>query len=144
MENILKNKSIIGRLEKVDLPDFGLNDVIAKIDTGAYNGAIHTNHVKEKEVDGKSVIEFSLLDEDHPEFKEDTFQVDDFEKKLVKNSTGDSEMRYVVPTVIILKGQEIKVKLSLSNRKNLKHPILLGRKIIRKHFIVDVSKKFTK
>ncbi len=143
MENILNNKSIIGRLEKVDLPDFGLNDVIAKIDTGAYNGAIHTNHVTEKEVDGKSVIEFSLLDEDHPEFKEDIFQVDDFEKKLVKNSTGDSEMRYVVPTVIILKGKEIKVKLSLSNRKNLKHPILLGRKIIRKHFIVDVSKKFT-
>jgi hypothetical protein len=98
----------------------------------------------EKEVDGKNVIEFSLLDPDHPEFKEDTYQVDDFQKRLVKNSNGDSELRYVVPTKIILAGEEIKVKLSLSNRKTLRHPILIGRKIIRKHFIVDVNKKFTK
>lgn len=138
------NKKIIGRLEYIDLPDFGLSSIVAKIDTGAYNGAIHTTHVVEKEVDGKNVIEFSLLDSDHPEFKEDTYQVDDFQKRLVKNSNGDSELRYVVPTKIILAGEEIKVKLSLSNRKTLRHPILIGRKIIRKHFIVDVNKKFTK
>jgi hypothetical protein len=138
------NKKIIGRLEYIDLPDFGLSSIVAKIDTGAYNGAIHTTHVVEKQVDGKSVIEFSLLDPDHPEFKEDTYQVDDFQKRLVKNSNGDSELRYVVPTTIILAGEEIKVKLSLSNRKTLRHPILIGRKIIRKHFIVDVNKKFTK
>ena len=138
------NKKIIGRLEYIDLPDFGLSSIVAKIDTGAYNGAIHTTHVVEKQVDGKSVIEFSLLDSDHPEFKEDTYQVDDFQKRLVKNSNGDSELRYVVPTKIILAGEEIKVKLSLSNRKTLRHPILIGRKIIRKHFIVDVNKKFTK
>jgi hypothetical protein len=138
------NKKIIGRLEYIDLPDFGLSSIVAKIDTGAYNGAIHTTHVVEKQVDGKSVIEFSLLDPDHPEFKEDTYQVDDFQKRLVKNSNGDSELRYVLPTKIILAGEEIKVKLSLSNRKTLRHPILIGRKIIRKHFIVDVNKKFTK
>lgn len=137
-------KKIIGRLEYIDLPDFGLSGIVAKIDTGAYNGAIHTTHVVEKEVDGNTVIEFSLLDESHPEFKEDIYQVDDFEKRLVKNSTGESELRYVVPTKIILSGEEIPVKFSLSNRKRLKHPVLIGRKIIKKHFIVDVNKKFTK
>lgn len=136
-------KKIIGRLEYVDLPEFGLKGIIGKIDTGAYNGAIHTTHVIEKEIDGKSVIEFSLLDSDHPEFKEDIYQVDTFAKRLVKNSNGDSELRYVIPTKIILQGIEIKVKLSLSNRKNLRYPILLGRKIIKKHFIVDVTKKLS-
>lgn len=140
----LESKKIIGRLEYIDLPDFQLSGIVAKIDTGAYNGAIHTTHVVEKEIDGKSIIEFSLLDEDHPEFREDIYQVDDYEKRLVKNSNGDSEMRYVVPTKIILAGEEIKVKLSLSDRRKLRHPILIGRKIIRKHFIVDVNKKFTK
>ncbi|MDQ5883627.1 MAG: hypothetical protein QG654_541 [Patescibacteria group bacterium] len=136
-------KKIIGRLEYVDLPEFGLENIIGKIDTGAYNGAIHTTHVIEKEIDGKMVIEFSLLDADHPEFKEDIYQVDKYDKRLVKNSNGESELRYVVPTKIILQGIEIKVKLSLSNRKNLRYPILLGRKIIRKYFIVDVNKKLT-
>ncbi len=140
----INNKRIIGRLESIDLPDFGLNGITAKIDTGAYNGAIHTTNVEEKEIDGKNIIEFSLLDEDHPEFNDDIFQIDDFEKRLVKNSIGESELRYVVSTKVILKGEEIKVSLGLSNRKNLKYPVLLGRKVIKKHFIVDVSKKFTK
>ena len=139
-----KDKKIIGRLEYIDLPEFGLSEIVAKIDTGAYNGAIHTTHVFEKEINGKNVIEFSLLDSDHPEFKEDIYQVDDFEKRLVKNSNGDSELRYVIPTKIVLAGEEIKVKLSLSNRKKLRHPVLIGRKIIKKHFIIDVNKKFTK
>ena len=139
-----ETKDIIGRLENIDLPEFGLKEIIAKIDTGAYTAAIHTTSVTEKEVDGKSIIEFSLLDEEHPEFTEDVYQVDNFKKKMVKNSNGVSELRYVVPTNIILKGKNIKVDLSLSNRKNLRYPILLGRKVIKKHFIVDVSKKFTK
>ncbi|MEZ4103404.1 MAG: RimK/LysX family protein [Candidatus Paceibacterota bacterium] len=140
----LESKKIIGRLEFIDLPEFELLGIVAKIDTGAYNGAIHTTHVVEKEVDGKKVIEFSLLDESHPEFTDDIYQVDNFEKRVVKNSNGDSELRFVLPTKIILGGEEIKVKFSLSNRKKLRYPVLIGRKIIKKHFIVDVSKKFTK
>ncbi len=141
MEEI--NKKIIGRLEYVDLPEFGLYGIIGKVDTGAYGGAIHTTHVVEKEVDGKTVIEFKLLDEDHPEFKDTVYQADDFEKKLIKNSNGDSELRYIIKTKVVLQGKEIRARFSLSNRKNLKYPILLGRKIIRKNFIVDVSKTFT-
>lgn len=137
-------KKIIGRLEYVDLPDFGLSGIVGKIDTGAYNGAIHTTHVHETTIDGVNVVEFSLLDSDHPEFKEDVYRTHDFKKRMVKNSNGDSELRYFISTKIILKGEEIPVRFSLSNRKNLKHPILVGRKIIKKRFIVDVSKKFTK
>jgi len=136
------NKKIIGRLEYIDLPDFGLSGIIAKIDTGAYNGAIHTNSVIEKEINGKLVIEFSLLDENHPEFKEDIYQVDDYEKRLIKNSNGNTELRYVIPTKIILAEEEIPVKLSLSNRGNMRYPVLLGRKVIKKLFLVDVSQKF--
>jgi hypothetical protein len=137
------DKKIIGRREYADLPEFGLSRIVAKIDTGAYNGAIHTDRVLEKEIDGKKFIEFSLLDESHPEFKEEYYRVDDYQKRRVTNSNGESEERYVVPTKIVLSGIEIPVKLSLSNRKNLRYPILIGRKIIKKHFLVDVSKKFT-
>lgn len=137
------SKRIIGRREYIDLPDFGLSGIVAKIDTGAYNGAIHTTGVIEKEVNGVTVIEFSLLDETHPEFKEDIYQVDDFEKRVVKNSNGTSQLRYVVPTKIILAGEEILVKFSLSNRKSLRYPVLIGRKVIKNRFLVDVSKKFT-
>lgn len=137
------NKTIIGRLEYVDIPDFALSGIEAKVDTGAYNGAIHVSLVSEIEKEGKKIIRFILLDEDHPEYHGKAFETDEFEKRKVKSSNGEIQERYVVPVTIVLKGLELGVKLSLSNRKDLRYPILLGRKIIKKHFIVDASKTFT-
>ena len=41
--NNKEEKKIIGRLERVDQPEFDLKRIEAKIDTGAYNGAIHVS-----------------------------------------------------------------------------------------------------
>lgn len=137
------NKEIIGRLERVDIPDFNLAGIEAKVDTGAYNGAIHVSLVSEFERDGKDWIRFVLLDEDHPEFHNKVYETDVFEETSVRSSNGTVQHRYKIPATIILKGKELKAMLSLSNRKDLRYPILLGRKIIKKHFIVDASKTFT-
>lgn len=136
-------KEIIGRLEYVDLPDFNLQKIIAKIDTGAYSGAIHTDYIKEYEKDGKKIIEFSLLDDHHPEFKNTIYTLNDFDVKKIKSSSGKSELRYIIPVTIVIKNKTIKAKLSLSNRKAMRYPILLGRKFINNLFIIDASKKFT-
>jgi len=136
-------KSIIGRLERVDIPAFNLYGIEAKIDTGAYNGAIHVSSIEETIKDGKTYIKFLVLDEEHPEFKDIPHETAEFEKKLIKSSTGDSEIRFIVSVNISIKGQLINAKLSLSNRKELRYPILIGRKIIKKYFLVDPSKKFT-
>ncbi len=136
-------KDIIGRLERVDIPEFNLSGIEAKIDTGAYNGAIHVSLVSEFERDGKDWIRFVLLDEDHPEFHNKVYETDTFEEKSIRSSNGTVQHRYMVPATIVLKGKELKAKLSLTNRKDLRYPILLGRKIIKKHFIIDASKTFT-
>ena len=139
-----KEKKIIGRLEKVSLPEFNLKEIEAKIDTGAYNGSIHVSSVEEV-IDGENIlIRFKLLDEEHPEYNDKEFECKNFYKKTIKNSTGFKETRYLIPTKIILKNQEFDVKLGLSNRKDMRYPILIGRKIIKKHFIVDTAKKYTK
>jgi hypothetical protein len=137
------DKKIIGRLEYVDIPDFGLSGIEAKIDTGAYNGAIHVSLVSEVERDGKKFIRFILLDEEHPEYHGKAFETDEFEEKTVRSSNGETQDRYVIPVTIMLKGLELKAKLSLSNRKDLRYPVLLGRKVIKRHFIIDASKTFT-
>jgi hypothetical protein len=139
----ITEKKIIGRLEYVDIPNFHISHIEAKIDTGAYNGAIHVSHITEFEKENKKYIRFILLDEEHPEYHGKVFETDEFEERKVKSSNGDIQHRYAVPTTIVLKGLELKTKLSLSNRKDLRYPILLGRKIIKKHFIIDASKTFT-
>lgn len=143
MKKEIIKKEIIGRREYVAIPEFELNEVEAKIDTGAYNGAIHVSLVNEFEKDGKRWIRFIILDDVHPEFKNKVYETDLFDERRVRSSNGEVQHRYAVPVTIILKGKEIKATLGLSNRKDLKYPILLGRKIIRKHFIIDASKTFT-
>lgn len=137
------DKKIIGRLEYVSIPDFDLFGIEAKIDTGAYNGAIHVSLVSEMERDGKKYIRFILLDEQHPEYHGRAFETDEFVERRVRSSNGEIQHRYAIPVTIILKGLELKTTLSLSNRKDLRYPILLGRKVIKKHFIIDASVTFT-
>jgi hypothetical protein len=136
-------KEIIGRLERVDIPEFALNKIEAKIDTGAYNGSIHVSLVTEFEKEGERWIRFIILDDEHPEFKNKVYETNLFEERKVRSSNGEVQHRYTVNVTIILKGRELKAKLSLSNRKDLRYPVLIGRKIIKKHFIIDPSKTFT-
>jgi hypothetical protein len=137
-------KEIIGRLERVDLPSFNLFGIEAKIDTGAYNGSIHVSSVEEVVSDDRRILKFVLLDSEHPEFKDKVFETDDYDKGPFTNSSGDTEIRYIIFTKLILKGKELDVKLSLSDRAELRYPILLGRKAIKRHFVIDAAKKFTK
>ncbi|MBX7126737.1 MAG: RimK/LysX family protein [Cyclobacteriaceae bacterium] len=128
---------IIGRSDRVDLPSLGLIDIHAKIDTGAYTSSLHCSRAEV--VDGR--LEFVLLDEEHPEFTGMRFIVKKFDRREVKNSFGEAELRYVIKTRIRIMGRLIRAEFSLSDRGNLKFPVLLGRKILRKRFVIDVMQK---
>jgi len=134
------SKTIIGRLERVSLPTFNLNNIEAKIDTGAYNCAIHVDRLELFEKNGTKHIRFVVLDDEHPEFQEDIHETSDFREKLVRSSNGEASMRYQVPAEIELGGKKLKAYLGLTDRKDLKYPVLIGRKVLKKNFIVDVSK----
>lgn len=128
---------ILGRYDRVDLPELGLYNIHAKIDTGAYTCSLHC-HCAEV-VNDK--LEFILLDEEHPEFTGMKFIFDQFEKREIKNSFGEVEQRFVIVTSITVFEEVITTEFSLSNRGSLKFPILIGRKILRNRFLIDVTKK---
>jgi hypothetical protein len=127
----------LGRSDRVDLPGLGLTNIHAKIDTGAYNCSLHCSRAEI--VDGK--LEFVLLDEEHPEFTGMKFVFKKYEQREIKNSFGEAELRYVIKTTIRIYDYLIRAEFSLSNRGNLKFPVLLGRKILRDRFLIDVTKK---
>jgi hypothetical protein len=128
---------ILGRYDRVDLPELGVYDIHAKIDTGAYTCCLHCH--KAEVVDGK--LEFILLDQEHPEFTGMKFVFANFEKRDIKNSFGEVEKRFVIVTQIKIFGEVIMAEFSLSNRGSLTFPILIGRKILRNRFLIDVTKK---
>src|SRR5687768_17539440 len=111
---------ILGRYDRVDLPDLGLMNIHAKIDTGAFTCSLHSNTARV--VDGQ--LEFILLDEEHPEFTGMKFVFPKYEIRNIKNSFGEVEKRYVIVTTIKIFDEEITTEFSLSNRGSLKFPIL--------------------
>ncbi|OIP00865.1 MAG: peptidase [Bacteroidetes bacterium CG2_30_33_31] len=133
-------KITIGRKDRADFPELFLTDIHLKVDSGAYTSTIHCHHIREINIANEKFIEFQLLDPSHTKYREEKFKTKNYKKKRVKNSFGISEQRFVVGTTIILFGEQYPIELSLSERSDMKFPILLGRKLLKNRFIVDVSK----
>ncbi len=127
---------LIGRREYVDFPLLSIAHVEAKIDTGAYTSSIHCKHIEQKTVDHKEVLYFKLID--------DTLHsVENFTRKHIKNSFGEKEERYVIKTLIKIGKKKIHTTISLSDRENMRYPVLIGRRLLKGKFIVDVNLIYT-
>lgn len=139
MEKNQKSKIIIGRRDIANLPDFGLIGVEVKVDSGAYTSSIHVSHCQEVEENGKKRLAVIFLDDKHSSFQEKIHYFNEYRQKKVKSSTGQEQMRYFIKTRIELLGKNIKTEFSLTKRSGMKYPILLGRKLLNKHFIIDTA-----
>jgi hypothetical protein len=137
-----ETKRIIGRREMVNFPLLQLLEVEAKIDTGAYTSAIHCSDIREATLaDGCRVIRFQLLDPTHPQYDQQLFEFKEFTLRDIKSSFGDVQERYVIRTQIQLFEEIFEADFSLSDRRDLKYPVLIGRALLQNNFVVDVSKK---
>lgn len=125
-------KRIIGRIETVDLPELGLYNIYAKVDTGAETSVLHCNEYKIFEKDGHRYIRCTI--QGHPDF---TFLI--HRERVVKSSFGQSETRHIFITKIKLFNKLFDIKLSVRDRSSMSYPMLLGRNFISGKFLVDVS-----
>lgn len=129
---------VIGHLETVDIAELDLFRLDAKIDTGADSCALHCDDI---EINGKTVT-FTLHDEVHPAYhgKRLTFAI--HKVKRIKSSNGTSEERVFIKTVLKVGCKGYPAEISLTNRENMKYPMLIGRRFLSHHYLVDVSKKY--
>ena len=132
-QKLNNNKIIIGRTDKADFPKLELESVDIKIDTGAYTSSIHCKDIEE--IDG--VLCASFLDENHKQYHGKRLKFKDYEITNVRSSNGKQEQRYEVLANIRLFNKLYKISLTLSNRQEMRYPVLLGRKFLSKKFIVD-------
>lgn len=134
-------KPTIGRSEKIILPQFGIKNVDAKIDTGAFGSSMHCSLIDVVMEDGKKMLKVIPLKFTDKPYKGEPFLFPYSAKKKIKNSFGKVEERYVIKTSVRLFGKDIMTEFSLTDRTNMKFSILLGRKFLIKKFVVDVALK---
>jgi len=128
--------NIIGAFEPVSFPEFKSQNVVAKIDTGAYTGAIHCSVIQEQNVAGGKILMFTPLDTDV------RVQKDEFIIKYVRSSNGKREKRYFIATQIIVHNQPYEITISLTDRSTMRWPVLIGRRFLKKYnFLIDPARK---
>jgi hypothetical protein len=129
-------KTTVGSFEYVSLPGLKTENVIAKIDTGAYSGAVHCTDIEEvkRKSDGATVLRFRPFDQ-----QDNVIEVADYNTVKVRSSTGHQIKRYIIETDMILKQKQYTIRITLSDRSDMKNEVLIGRRFLRKNnMLVDV------
>jgi hypothetical protein len=129
---------LIGRREFVDFPLLSIFGIEAKIDTGAYTSSLHCENITLNNNTVKPTLYFTI--------KQDvvrTFMFEEFTQKKIKNSFGEMEERFVIKTIVRIGKKKIWSAISLSKRDNMRYPVLLGRKLLKGKFLVDVNQIHT-
>ncbi len=132
-------KLIIGRAEPIEIVGFA-SGVPAKTDTGAYSSAVHATDIREiTRPDGKKVLQCTILGDHAVVDGGILFETEDYAITRVENSFGHVEQRYVVTMKIKLAGRVIRAPFTLADRSMKIFPVLLGRTLLNRRFIVDPS-----
>jgi hypothetical protein len=136
--NYMKELVLIGRAERVDLPQLSAFKVPAKIDTGADASSIWAHSI-EKDGEILRVVFFGPL-YDHYDGTMHEFHPGEYTITRVANSFGSKEVRYKVTLKIRVKKRLINGTFTLADRSTKLYPILIGRSLLKHKFIVDVTK----
>ncbi|NKB87055.1 MAG: ATP-dependent zinc protease [Acidobacteria bacterium] len=132
----------IGWREWVALPDLGIDAVKAKVDTGARTSALHAVRVATARKGGIDFIRFSV----HPQQRKTRPSVRCeaalIDERYVRSSDGTRELRPVVETTIQLGDDAWTIELTLTDRAMMGFRLLLGRRAIRRRFLVDPGRSW--
>jgi hypothetical protein len=137
-----KQLSIIGWREIIALPELGISEIKAKIDTGARSSALHAFHIEKFQLNGKPMVSFEI----HPYQKDNKRTVlaeaELLEYREVRNSGGHSQLRPVIVTEVELGTTQWQIELTLTNRDVMGFRMLLGRQAVKHRFLVDAGRSF--
>lgn len=134
-----QQKQIIGSTDKIDLPGFELEDIPCKIDTGARTSTLHCSNVHLLVEDDVEYLCFKLYDKKFGIHNRQEYRIKDFKVRNVRSSNGILDERYVIKSTVVIYGKKIKTEFTLSFRETMKFPILLGKRLLKGRFLVDVS-----
>lgn len=136
------HKPMLGWREWVALPEFGIAQVKAKIDTGARSSALHAETIEPYRKGGENWLMFTV----QPKQKQGEPLIECYapikDCRLVSDSGGHKQRRYVIETRLLFGQHLIQAEITLTNRDSMRFRMLLGRTAMNKHFIIDPNASY--
>ena len=133
---------VLGWREWARLPDFGVDAIKAKLDTGARTSSLHAFDLTRFEHDGRPMVRFEV----HPVQRsaEDIVVVEAevVDERWVRNSGGTRELRPVIETTVEIGERSWPIELTLTRRDEMGFRMLLGRQALKRKALVDPGRSF--
>jgi hypothetical protein len=131
--------SRIGWAEYVDIPQWNITRLRAKMDTGARTSALHVENIREV---GHGKVRFDVrLHRRHLD-RRVTVEAPIKRRGRVRPSNGVPQTRIFVSAHVLIGQIEQEIELSLVDRERMIFRMLIGRSALAHRFLVDVSKRY--
>ncbi|HEY3234813.1 MAG TPA: RimK/LysX family protein [Polyangiaceae bacterium] len=131
--------AIIGFAEYVDIPEWHIQRLRAKVDTGARTSALHVENIREL---SNTTVSFEVRLHRKNLDRRVTVTVPIKRRARVRSSSGVSEPRIVVSAGVRIGGIEREIELSLVDREKMIFRMLIGRSALAHSFLVDVGRRY--
>lgn len=129
---------LIGWNELVDLPDWRVRRLRAKIDTGARSSALHVTNLAPLP-DGR--VQFDIVLDRKRAHRRTRVVAEVSRVARVRSSNGRFTRRYFVRTRLLLGDVEKTIELSLVDREKMLFRMLLGRTALAGDFLIDAGRR---
>lgn len=124
------------------MPELGVVEIKAKVDTGADNSSLHAFNIERYTDDEVPMVRFEI----HPRQRKRKPSVSCTARivgeRMVKNPGGRTERRPIIRTKLVVAGEEIEALVNLTTRDEMTFRMLLGRRTVRKNFIIDPGRSY--
>ncbi len=124
---------MVGWRELVSLPELGLSDIPAKIDTGARTSSLQAIVLDDFLRDGERFVRFAV-DWGGVRHQCEAVHVD---IRGITSSNGDRQERVVIKTTLTIGNLTFRAEISLADRSQMQFPMLIGRTALRRRMVVD-------
>ncbi len=118
--------TVIGLREWIGLPGLGIEQVMAKIDSGAKTSALHASDIQTFTRDGQTWVRFDAHIGSLKRQRTQPCEAQLVQIKQVRSSNGQTQSRYTIRTPLVLGDKCWSVDFTLTCRGAMRYRVLLG------------------